>query len=236
MTKKRLRKARKLRILLVDDHELVRRGIRGLLNSKRKWRIVGEAGDGFEAIEKTKKLKPDIVILDIDMPKLNGLEAARRIRETAPAAKIIVLTLHESGEMARRALDAGAQGLVLKSDLAEGLVTALTEIAHTNVFLTPKASDIVRREFLRVENDAKSASNPQARPTARESQVISLLAEGKANKEIAVALGISVRTAEAHRANIMKKLGLHSLAELVRYALRNGMTVHRPSGGNVLPA
>ena len=225
MSRKASKNARKLRILLADDHELVRRGIRGLLNAKRRWRIVGEAGDGLEAIDMARKLRPDIVILDIDMPNLNGLEAAPKIREAAPAAKIVALTLHESGEMVRRALDAGAHGFVLKSDLADRLVTALNEITDAKPFLTPKASDIVMREFVFAEKSQGGAGSPSAL-TRREAEVIRLLAEGRANKEIAVALGISVRTAEAHRANIAKKLGLHSLAELIRYAIRQGLATN----------
>lgn len=215
--------AKRLRVLLVDDHELVRRGIRGLLNAKRKWRVVGEARDGAEAVEKAKKLKPDIVILDIDMPKMNGLEATPQIREAAPQARIVILTLHESGEMVRRALEAGARGLVLKSDLADGLLTALTEISRSKLFLTPKASEIVMREFLQRDKAAKETAEGEARPSAREREVIRLLSEGRANKEVASALGITVRTAEAHRANVMKKLGLRSLAELIRYAMQHGL-------------
>jgi DNA-binding NarL/FixJ family response regulator len=214
--------ASRLRVLLADDHELVRRGIRGLLNTKRKWRVVGEAGDGVEAVEKAKKLKPDIVILDIDMPKMNGLEATPRIREAVPHAKIVILTLHESGEMVRRALEAGARALVLKSDLAEGLLTALKEISRSKLFLTPKVSEIVMREFLERDRAAK-ASDREKRLTARELEVVRLVCEGKANKEIAGALGITVRTAEAHRSNLMRKLELRSLAELVRYALQHGL-------------
>jgi DNA-binding NarL/FixJ family response regulator len=225
------RQFKKLRILLADDHELVRRGIRDLLNSKRLWKIVGEAADGLEAVEKAKMLKPDIIILDIDMPNLNGLDAAPQIREASPDTKIVVLTLHESGEMVRRALELGAHGYVLKSDLAAGLVTALQEISHSKVFLTPKVSDIVVRSFVSKEHKSENTDRSQFKPTPREAEVIRLLAEGKANKEIAAQLGITVRTAEVHRGNIMKKLGLHSLAEVIRYALRNGLaSISAPAG------
>lgn len=235
MAKSKRAKTRGLRILLVDDHELVRRGLRGLLNSGRRWRVVGEAADGFEAIEKARKLKPDIVVLDVDMPRLNGMEATPRIKEVVPEAKIVILTLHESSEMVRRALEVGAHGVVLKSDLAERLVTALKEISHPKLFLTPKVSDIVTQEFLCRETDKKSAPL-QKKPTAREADVIRLLAQGKANKEIAADLGISVRTAEAHRAHIMRKLGLRSLAELIHYALRHGIAPSAPLDANGIRA
>ena len=235
MPKRKHAKTRGLRILLVDDHELVRRGLRGLLNSRRRWRVVGEAADGFEAIEKARKLKPDIVVLDVDMPRLNGLEATPRIKQVVPEAKIVILTLHESGEMVRQALEAGAHGFVLKSDLAERLVTALNEISHPKLFLTPKVSDIVTQEFLCRETNEKSVPQ-QKKPTAREADVIRLLAQGKANKEIAADLGISVRTAEAHRAHIMRKLGLRSLAELIHYALRHGIAPSAPLDANGIRA
>jgi len=220
---------KKIRVLLADDHELVRKGIRGLLNTKRRWRVVGEARDGAEAVEKAGKLKPDIVILDIDMPKLNGLEATPRIREAAPRAKVVILTLHESGEMVRRALEAGARGLVLKSDLAERLITALTEISRGKLFLTPKVSEIVMQEFLQRDKTTKEVATGEAKPSPREVAVIRLLSAGKANKEVAKELGISVRTAEAHRANVMRKLGLRSMAELIHYAIEHGLAQTRDS-------
>jgi DNA-binding NarL/FixJ family response regulator len=224
MGKKRIKSAPRLRILLADDHDLVRRGIRALLHAKRRWRVVGEARDGVEAVAKAKKLKPHVVILDVDMPRLNGLEAARQVRDALPRAKILILTLHESGEMLRRALGTGAHGVVLKSDLAESLVTVLKEISGSKPVLTSKASDIVMREFLRGRDEAQAVATPRVKPTLREQQVARLLAEGCTNKEIAAALGVSVRTAESHRANIMKKFGFRSLAELIRYTIMTGLT------------
>jgi DNA-binding NarL/FixJ family response regulator len=223
-----LKRAPSLRILLVDDHELVRRGIRELLRAKSSWKVVAEAADGIAAIEKARVLKPDIVILDIGMPGLDGLKAAPQIRDAAPNTKIIVLTLHESGEMLRRALEAGALGVVLKSDLGDRLVAALNEISHGRHFLTSKACDLVVRSSLPPETDKRTHDASRQRPTPREAEVICLLAEGKANKEIAAALGISVRTAEAHRAHLMKKLSLHSLAEVIHYALRHGIATTKP--------
>jgi DNA-binding NarL/FixJ family response regulator len=210
-----------LRILVADDHELVRRGIRGLLRAQRGWRVIGEATNGREAVEKTSKLKPDVAIVDISMPELDGLQATRRIREAAPGTSVVVLTMHESDQMVRRVLEAGALGYVLKSDLAAHLVKAVKDVSAGKLFLTPRVSDIVLKGFLKNGNRPEPRENSRARPTSREVQVIRLLAEGKANKEIAAELGITLRTVETHRAKIMLKLGLHSLAELIHYALRN---------------
>ncbi len=213
--------AKKLRILVVDDHELVRHGIRGLLRAQRGWKVVGEAANGREAIEKAAGLNPDVAIVDISMPGLDGLQATRRIRETAPGTSVVVLTMHESDQMVRRVLDAGALGYVLKSDLAAHLVKAVKNVSIGELFLTPKVSDIVLEGFLKNGNQPEPRENSRTRPTPREAQVIRHLAEGKANKEIAAELGITMRTVETHRAKIMLKLGLHSLAELIHYAIRN---------------
>jgi len=215
------RNAKKLRILVADDHELVRRGIRGLLRAQRGWRVIGEATNGREAVEKTSKLKPDVAIVDISMPDLDGLQATRQIREVAPRTSVVVLTMHESDQMVRRVLDAGALGYVLKSDLAAHLVKAVKDVSAGKVFLTPRVSDIVLKGFLKNRNQPEPMENSRARPTPREVQVIRLVAEGKANKEIAAELGITLRTVETHRARIMLKLGMHSLAELIHYAIRN---------------
>ncbi len=215
------RNAKKLRILVADDHELVRRGIRGLLRAQRGWRVIGEATNGREAVEKTNKLKPDVAILDISMPDLDGLQATRQIREAAPRTSVVVLTMHESDQMVRRVLDAGALGYVLKSDLAAHLVKAVKNVSAGKMFLTPRVSDIVLKGFLKNGSQPEPPENSRARPTPREVQVIRLVAEGKANKEIAAELGITLRTAETHRAKIMLKLGMHSLAELIHYAIRN---------------
>jgi DNA-binding NarL/FixJ family response regulator len=210
-----------LRILVADDHELVRRGIRGLLRARRGWTVVGEAMNGREAVEKANRLKPDVAILDISMPDLDGLQATRRIREAVPTTEVVVLTMHESDQMVRRVLDAGARGYVLKSDLATHLVKAVKDVCAGKMFLTPRVSDIVVRGFLATGEESDPIEHSQARPTPREVEIIRLLAEGKANKEIAAKLGITIRTVETHRAKIMLKLGLHSLAELIHYAIRH---------------
>jgi len=215
------RGTKRLRILVADDHELVRRGIRGLLCARRGWTVVGEAMNGREAVEKVNRLKPDVAILDISMPDLDGLQATRRIRDAVPTTEVVVLTMHESDQMVRRVLDAGALGYVLKSDLPTQLVKAVKDVSAGKQFLTPRISDIVLKGFLKTGNQVDTMGRSQVRPTSREVEVIRLLAEGKANKEIAIRLGITIRTVETHRAKIMLKVGVHSLAELIHYAIRH---------------
>jgi two-component system response regulator NreC len=222
---------KKLRILLADDHGLVRRGARALLQARPGWRVVGEAANGREAVEKATKLKPDVAIVDISMPELDGIEVVRQIREAVPDTKVLVLTMHESDQMVRRALDAGARGYLLKSDLTDCLAKAVKAIADGKRFLTPKVSEIVLEGFLKTKSQHQRGEREGARATPREIEIIRLLAEGKANKEIAAQLGITVRTVETHRARIMLKLGLHSLAELIHYALRHEIITAK--GGEV---
>ncbi len=210
-----------LRILLADDHGLVRRGAREILRSRRGWRVVGEAANGREALKKAIELKPDVAVVDISMPELDGVEVARQIREAVPDTKVLVLTMHESDQMVRRALEAGARGYLLKSDLTECLAKAVEAVSKGKRFLTPKVSEIVLDGFLKPRSQHQHGKRTCAGTTPRELEIIRLLAEGKANKETAALLGITVRTVETHRAKIMLKLGLHSLAELVHYAMRN---------------
>ena len=212
---------KKLRILLADDHGLVRRGALAILGSQRGWRVVGEASNGAEAVQKTAELKPDVAVVDIGMPDLDGIEVTRRIRAAVPDTKILVLTMHESDHMVRRALDAGASGYLLKSDLTECLAEAVSAVAEGKRFLTPKVSEIVLDGFLNTKNAHPHGAAQTPHITRRELQIISRLAAGKSNKEIAAELGIAVRTVETHRSKIMLKLGLHSLAELIHYAMRN---------------
>ena len=217
------RAARKLRILVADDHELVRRGILGLLRAQRGWKVAGEAANGREAVEKAKKLRPDVIILDLGMPIIDGLEATRQIREAAPDTRILILTMHESNQMVRRVLEAGARGYVLKSDLAGHLVKAVNGVSKGKFYLTPKVSEIVLEGFLSTGRESQRAESSRAGPTPRETEIIRLLAEGKANKLIAAELGIAIRTVETHRAKIMLKLGLHSLTQLIHYAIRHNL-------------
>jgi DNA-binding NarL/FixJ family response regulator len=217
--------AKELRILIADDHGLVRRGARGVLRSRRGWKVVGEATNGREAVEKAIKLKPDVAIMDISMPELDGVEVVRRVREAVPDAKVLVLTMHESGQMVRRAFDAGAHGYISKSDLTDCLAKAVKAVSEGKRFLTPKVSEIVLEGFLKPAGDPQNGV--RTRVTPRELEIIRLLAEGKTNKEVAQQLGIRVRTAETHRANIMLKLGLHSRAELIHFAISHGITSAR---------
>jgi DNA-binding NarL/FixJ family response regulator len=210
-----------LRILIADDHGLVRRGARAVLSSRRHWRVVGEAANGREAVKKAIELKPDVAVVDISMPELDGVEVARQIREAVPDTKVLMLTMHESDQMVRRALEAGARGYLLKSDLTECLAKAVEAVSKGKRFLTPKVSEIVLDGFLKPSSQQPHGKRAGPATTPRELEIIRLLAEGKTNKEIAALLGITVRTVETHRAKIMLKLGLHSLAELVHYAMRN---------------
>ena len=212
-----------LRILIADDHGLVRRGARAVLCSRRRWRVVGEAANGREAVKKAIELKPDVAVVDISMPELDGVEVARQIREAVPDTKVLVLTMHESDQMVRRALEAGARGYLLKSDLTECLAKAVEAVSKGKRFLTPKVSEIVLDGFLKPRSQHQHGKRAGPGTTPRELEIIRLLADGKSNKEIAALLGITVRTVETHRAKIMLKLGLHSLTELIHYAMRHGI-------------
>ena len=208
-----------LRILVADDHEIVRRGVRVLLEARPGWRICDEAVEGRAAVEKAGRLKPDVVILDIGMPVLNGLEAARQIRKNSPRSEVLILTMHESEQVVREVLTAGARGYVLKSDAGRDLVSAVEALSRHETFFTSSVAEYVLQSFL----DAREGQQDSSAVTPREREVIQLLAEGRGNKEVAATLGISVRTAETHRTNIMRKLECHSFSDLVRYAIRNNI-------------
>jgi DNA-binding NarL/FixJ family response regulator len=220
----------KLRILIADDHEVVRRGLVTLLRAREGWEICGEASDGREAVEMAKQLKPDVVILDVGMPNLNGLAATRQMSQMDPACKIIVLTITDSDQVIREALDAGARGFVLKSDAARDLVSAVDALQHNRMFFTSRVNDLVLAGFLDKGGPTDGVPKlPQL--TAREREVIQLLAEGKSSKEVASVLNLSTKTAETHRSNIMRKLGFHSIRDLVLYAVKNNIIqVQMPPG------
>ncbi len=216
-----------LRILIADDHELARRGIRALLESHPGWEVCAEAKDGRDAVEQAAAIKPNLVLLDIGMPNLNGLEAARQILATNPGVAILILTMHDSDNVVREVLRAGARGYVLKSDAGRDLITAVEALQRQRTFFTTRVSQMVLNGFLdREKKDSQDEILKQPSRevlTSREREVIQLLAEGRTSKEVAVTLNLSVKTAETHRTNLMRKLGLHSVADLTRYAVRNGI-------------
>jgi len=208
-----------LRILVVDDHAVVRRGVRSLLESHAGWEVVADATTGREALEAVRRYQPEIVVMDLSLPELNGLDATRQIVSESPHTEVLVLTMHHSEELAREVLQAGARGYILKSDADDNLIAAVEALRQHKPFLTSGVTEFMLDGFLR------SASRPEPGGrealTPREREIIQLLAEGQSNKEVAVSLSVSVKTIEAHRANIMRKLRLRSVTELVRYAIRN---------------
>lgn len=210
-----------LRILIADDHELARQGIRSLLEDHAGWEICAEARDGREAVDFAAELKPNICLLDIGMPNLNGLDAARQILAMSPEARILILTIHDSEQVVREVLAAGARGFLLKSDAGRDLVAAVEALQNRRTFFTSKVAQMMLDGYLRPQEDMHISSQPILTP--REREVIQLVAEGKSTKEVAIALSLSVKTAETHRTNLMRKLDLHSVADLTLYAVRNGI-------------
>ena len=205
-----------LRILIADDHAVVRAGLRSLLESHQGWEVCAEAADGREAADKAAKHKPHVAVLDIGMPLLNGVDATRRIRKSSPDTEVLILTMHESEDLVQQVIEAGARGYILKDDADRILIAAVDAVRNRKPYYSTRVSSAA---------DSNDSSEPpkssRSRLTPREREILQLLAEGKSNKEIASLLGISVNTAEAHRANIMLKLGFHSITELVVYAVRN---------------
>ena len=206
-----------LRILVVDDHAVVRRGVRSLLESREGWEVCGEATTGRDAVEQSRRLRPDVVVMDLSLPELNGLDATRQILKDAPDTEVLVLTMHHSEQLARDVLQAGARGYVLKSDADEDLITAVDTLRQHKPFLTSTVTGFVLDDYVRRGDGAPD----DLVLTAREREIIQLVAEGQSNKAAAATLRISVKTIEAHRANIMRKLHLRSVSDLVRYAIRN---------------
>jgi len=208
---------RAARIVIADDHELVRSGLKATLAATSGWTVVAEAANGREAANLVMTHNPDVAILDLTMPELNGLDATRAILAAAPATRVLILTAHESEQLIREVLSAGAQGYVLKSDAGRVLVRAVEALLEGQPFFTSRVARLVLDGYLRGETQAAGATTL----SAREREIVQLLAEGKSNKDVARALGISVKTAETHRANIMRKMEFASLSDLVRYAVRN---------------
>jgi DNA-binding NarL/FixJ family response regulator len=206
-----------IRILLADDHDVVRRGVRSLLEAHPRWQVCGEAANGREAVGLAAKLKPDIAVLDLEMPELNGLEATRQIKRKLPGTEVLIYSMHETEQLIREVLAAGARGYVLKADAGRQLVDAVEALSRHRPFFTARASEALLETFLKSPLAAGEGSSL----TDREREVVQLLAEGKVNKEVAAALGISVKTVETHRAAVMRKLGMNSIVDLVHYAIRN---------------
>ena len=209
--------AKKIRILLADDHSVVRQGFRLLLDEQDDMEVVGEAGNGREAVQRAAELKPDVIVMDVAMPELNGIEATRRIGEEAPHCRVLALSMHKDAVYVREMLRAGARGYLLKDAIDRDLLTAVRSVALGEGYISPAVSDAVLSDYRRHVTD------PIDLLSSREREILQMLAEGKTNKEVASTLHLSVHTVDAHRGRIMEKLNLHSIGELVRFAVRNGL-------------
>ena len=208
---------RRIRVLLADDHAVVRQGFRMILGAQSDLEIVGEAGNGREAVELAAELKPDVVVMDVTMPELNGIEATRRVTAENPHIRVVALSMHKDSVYVREILRAGARGYLLKESVADDLVAAVRAVAAGEGYLSPAISNAVLDDYRRHVTD------PIDLLSSREREVLQMLAEGKTNKEIAGTLNLSVYTVDAHRGRIMEKLNVHSINELVRFAVRNGL-------------
>jgi DNA-binding NarL/FixJ family response regulator len=209
--------------MIADDHDLVRRGLKTLLESHAGWKVCAEAHSGREAVTMAEELRPDIAIMDISMPELNGLEAARKIKKCSPNTEMLILSMHHTDQLVREIIETGAKGYIIKSDSDRSLIAAVEALAVHKPFFTSCATEIML-ESIRTRGTSSVPEFPQTvrdRLTPREREIVQLLSEGKSSKEVAVILGISVKTSETHRANIMRKLEIHSVSQLVRYAVRN---------------
>jgi two-component system, NarL family, response regulator NreC len=207
----------KIRIVLADDHSVVRQGFRRILEAQTDMEIVGEASNGREALELATKLSPDVVVMDVAMPELNGIEATRRMGEAAPRTRVLALSMHKDSVYVREILRAGARGYLLKDAVDEDLIAAVRAVARGEGYLSPGVADAVLTDY------RQHVTDPIDLLTSREREVLQLIAEGKTNKEIATTLNLSVYTVDAHRGRIMEKLNLHSTGELVRFAIRKGL-------------
>ncbi len=210
-----------LRILIADDHDVMREGTRALIERQPGWEVCGVAATGREAVERAFALEPDVVVMDMSMPELNGLDAAVQIKRRLPQTEILIFTAHETDELIREVFEAGAKSFIFKSDAYHFLVEAIQSLSQHKPFFTNKVSEVLFEEILNRSANKPHAAQTSTRLTAREREIVQLLSEGRSNQGVADALGISVRTAETHRASILRKLGLDSVASLVRYAIRN---------------
>ncbi|HUB83372.1 MAG TPA: response regulator transcription factor [Bryobacteraceae bacterium] len=208
---------KRIRILLADDHAVVRQGFRMILSAQSDLEIVGEAGNGREAVDLAASLRPDVVVMDVTMPELNGIEATRRLTSDNPHVRVVALSMHKDSVYVREILRAGARGYLLKDSVADDLVAAVRAVAGGEGYLSPAVSNAVLDDY------RKHVTDPIDLLSSREREVLQMLAEGKTNKEIAATLNLSVYTVDAHRGRIMEKLNVHSINELVRFAVRNGL-------------
>ena len=209
------------RILIADDHDLVRQGMRSIFHGEPNWVVCGEATTGREALTMALDLKPDLIVLDVALPEMNGIDVARHVRRDLPSAAVLIVTMHDSDQIVQDAMDAGAKGLVLKAEAGRTLADAVRAIVSGREFFSARVHRAAGREI--IDGDPRLHHRKPALLTSREREVLQLLAEGQANKEVATALGITTKTAETHRARIMAKLEVHSMSELVRYAIRNSI-------------
>ncbi len=214
-----------VRILVVDDHEFIRQGLRAVIEKQPGWEVVGEAVTGREAIALAEQHNPDVVVMDVSMPDMNGLEATAQLLRSRPQIKVLVLSMHDSEQIVRQVLASGARGYMLKSDAGRDLVTAIDSLTEGRPFFTPKISELLLSGYLRQTEAGRQEKSEEPNPlTVRETEILQLLADGRSNKEIAGLLNISARTVETHRRNLMSKLNLHSIADVVRYAVKNRIT------------
>lgn len=216
-----------VRILIVDDHTIVRQGLRALLEAQPGFTVVGEAENGREAVKKAQELAPDVVLMDIAMPIMNGLEATKQIKKTLPATKVLALSMYNDEEYVFQILKSGASGYLIKETAAGELITAIQSVSAGTPFFSPLISRKIMESYLQ-DDEAKKARGEADKLTSREKEVLQLIAEGYTNNEIAVPLNISVKTVETHRAHIMSKLGIHDVAGLIKYAIKRGLVSLEP--------
>lgn len=208
---------RVIKILLAEDHTIVRQGLKLILSSQRDFEVVGEAANGREAVELGEKLRPDVVLMDVAMPELNGIEATRRLVQANPRAKVLVLSMHKEPVYVREILRAGARGYILKDAIDTELLNAVRSVARGDGYVSPAVSGALLNDY------RQNVTDPLDLLSSREREVLQLIAEGKTNKEIATRLNLSVYTVDSHRGKIMEKLNLHSTGELVRFAVKHGL-------------
>jgi DNA-binding NarL/FixJ family response regulator len=213
-----------LRVLVADDHEVVRKGLRTILEEQPGWQVSGEASDGREAVDKVKMLKPDVTVVDVGMPGLNGLEATRQMLKNDPETKVLILTMHESDPLIREVLDAGARGYLLKSDAGKDLVSAVEAIRRNKTYFTARVAQMVLDGYLDKKPRTPADTDvPASRLTPRQREIVQLLAEGQSAKQIAKTLNLSARTVEDHKYRLMESLGIENSAELIHFAIKHSL-------------